>query len=163
MDYIVCRSTLLGVVRHGGLIPWDDDIDLHVHKHDLPKVIARIEADPVFCTAESNVGPKFFRCDSTIILGKSWGYPFLDIFREVRQIVFPHPFKNVTMWPSKPAMLENVPVRIPNDAQGLLENAYGENYMTECVPRLWDHKRETYTGFSVKPVPCSEVRRLCQH
>lgn len=38
--YVTSGGTSLGVARHGGLIPWDDDADLNIMNEDLPRIIA---------------------------------------------------------------------------------------------------------------------------
>ena len=51
IQWWLCSGTLLGAARHGGFIPWDDDIDVSMFPKDyrkLLKVMKSLDSDEYF-------------------------------------------------------------------------------------------------------------------
>ena len=46
LSFFISGGTAIGALRHGGFVPWDDDIDVCLPRKDYDRLIEVLESDP---------------------------------------------------------------------------------------------------------------------
>ena len=64
LQYFAVQGTLLGTVRHGGSIPWDDDIDVGMFRKDYEAFLNKAPALlPKYCFLQTfHTDPQYYHC-----------------------------------------------------------------------------------------------------
>jgi phosphorylcholine metabolism protein LicD len=152
IQYFCQAGTLIGVLRHKGIIPWDDDIDIRVWHRDWLNILKtdireQFEEKGYSVVKETGINLiKVFKTDSKEGR-KNYKFPCLDIFsisldkKDRNKIVNTHKWAR-DLWPNDYQILDNIyPLKylkfggskiiVPNDSVEYLNRLYGTSWKTE--------------------------------
>lgn len=143
LNYWVDGGSFLGTIRHGGIIPWDDDIDIGIMQPDVNKFLSLRNQFKKCGYSISKVffGYKIFYSDRELIDDENFSFPFIDVF----------PFKKIgnkyrlgikaarDIWPKESWYEDEIfPLKMydfgdfkvlgPNTYKNYFKNLYGDDW-----------------------------------
>jgi GR25 family glycosyltransferase involved in LPS biosynthesis len=151
-DLILQGGTHLGYIRHGGIMPWDDDVDIGIEEKDLRPFLREINRWKHFRWGEF-IEPrthvpyyKIWHDEGEEITGHEYTFPFVDLWvfnKKGRDLVF----KNGIVCPNsalksfEEVIFEGELFKIPFNSIECLDTRYTD-WKSRIRVYVWCHRLE---------------------
>lgn len=151
IDLVLHCGTLLGYVRHGGIMPWDDDVDLALEKSQLQLFIDIISKDKTLVIEEVRLVHTHVRFglykiwfqDGETVEGYGNPFPFVDVFvykiedDKIKFIDEPS-FLYKDYYPLQNANFENAVFKVPSNVINCLNERF-ESWDKKIIINASEH------------------------
>jgi phosphorylcholine metabolism protein LicD len=141
IEYFISFGTLLGAIRHKGMIPWDTDIDIVISEKDQKKVFDKLNKhfskkyDIAMDKYQGMIG------DIIRVNYSNLNKLHVDIFiykteKDNIKLGLNETLPKKIIFPLKEVQFYNLIVKAPNDTNYFLKHFFGQDYM-EYAYKQW--------------------------
>jgi hypothetical protein len=144
-------GSLLGHIRHNGIMPWDDDIDISILSDEVEKFNDSINKEGTIRITKwvyKKTGSSYFKYwleGGEKVEGYEYSFPFIDFWivypdgREKVKMTDGYVFDKSDYLPPQSISFEGLPLNIPNKPFVVLDQMY-KTWRTEIKVFSWCHR-----------------------
>lgn len=173
VDYCVMFGTLLGLLRHDGLIPWDDDLDIIIFDTEKFESRCRHQFEDrgyiiyddmrILDGVEKSCGYRIHAEQGLPIPGQTWKFPWLGVWEpDICKNTMTLPPEDFTysiedFFPLERRCFLDFTVSVPRFSEEIVKQYYGSDCMKMCMLHNLDHRQYRPTGFPTTKFPLKDV------